>query len=85
VQFSGLVKVVIPHDVPANQQRALAEKYALARIVATTDNPDGPEQDACDEYAEEFAVNENVAGNHWDRTYADGVSGLWTAQNGRAS
>jgi hypothetical protein len=77
VRFDGSVRVNVPSDVPTGQQRPLAERYALARVLATTDNPDAPEEDACDEYRDSFNLDDKVAGEHWDASSTDGVSGSW--------
>ena len=53
VNFIGEVRVVVPDHLSADDSSLLAEKLALARILATCDNPDAPEDDACCEYAEE--------------------------------
>jgi hypothetical protein len=78
VKFSGTVRVYIPRDVPTAQRRSLAEKYALARILATTENPDAPEDDACDDFANDFELDEDKAGEMWDRVKDDGVGGQWS-------
>lgn len=77
VKFEGTVRVNVPSSVPVGQQRPLAEKYALARVLATTDNPDAPEEDACDEYRDSFNLSDDAAGQQWDASSTDGVSGSW--------
>jgi hypothetical protein len=78
VAFAGAVEVEVPAGVPAKRRVALARKVALARLLATTDNPDAPEDDACDEYAAESGLGEATAGRDWDRCRTKGVSGTWS-------
>ena len=56
VSFTGAVEVEVPADVPQERRESLARKVALARVLATTENPDAPEDDACAEYEEEFGL-----------------------------
>jgi hypothetical protein len=80
VQFSGVVSVVVPDHLSADDSSLLAEKLALARIVATCDNPDGPEDDACCEYAEECSdAAQATAEQDWDACEVESVSGAWLA------
>lgn len=81
VKFSGTVHVIMPKDVPVGQQRPLAERLALSRVVATVDAPDTPDEDACDEYQEAFNLTAEVAGQHWDRSEVPGVGGTWRLNN----
>ena len=78
VKFEGMVEVEIPENVPTSRARPLAGNLVLARILATTDNPDAPEDVACEEYAEKFDLSETVAGKEWDEVVIQGVSGAWT-------
>ena len=77
VEFMGTVEVEVPSNIPAERRRALASKVALARILATTDNPEAPEAEACDEYEEEFSLREETAGRDWDRCNIVGTGGVW--------
>jgi hypothetical protein len=79
VSFTGMVEVEVPDDVPQERREALARKVALARALATTENPDAPEDDACGEYEEEFGLDEATAGRDWDGCKATSVSGKWSA------
>ena len=58
----------------------MARKFALARLLATTENPDAPEEDACEEYETEFDLDEATAGRNWDACKTTGVSGKWSLQ-----
>jgi hypothetical protein len=82
VAFTGAVEVEVPTRVPAKRRCALARKVALARLLATTDNPDAPEEDACDEYRNEFKLGEATAGRDWDGCKTTGASGRWTLHEG---
>ena len=81
VQFSGVVSVVVPDHLSADDSSLLAEKLALARILATCDNPDAPEDDACCEYAEECSdTAQATAEEDWDACEITGVGGSWTIE-----
>ena len=76
VQFTGTVTVMVPDHLSTHDARLLANKLALARILATTDNPDAPEEDACEDYAQECSANA-TAEEDWDSCEVQGVSGKW--------
>jgi hypothetical protein len=80
VNFTGTVEVELPADVPQQRRESLARKVAIARILATTDNPDAPEDDACAEYESEFGLDEATVGRDWDECRTTGVSGQWSLQ-----
>jgi len=82
VAFRGVVSVIVPHDVPTGQRRPLAEKFALARILATTENPDAPDDDACADFANDFKLDEDEASETWDKVYDNGVGGAWELNQG---
>jgi hypothetical protein len=76
VQFTGTVTILVPDHFSAADARLLANKLALARILATTDNPDAPDEDACEDYAEECSA-ETTAKEDWDCCEVQGVGGKW--------
>jgi hypothetical protein len=76
VQFTGTVTVMVPDHLSTHDARLLANKLALARILATTDNPDAPEEDACEDYAQECSANA-TAEEDWDSCEIQGVGGKW--------
>ena len=80
VSFTGTVEVEVPAAVPEERRESLARKVALARILATTENPDAPEDDACEEYQVEFGLDEATAERNWDACKTTGVSGKWSLQ-----
>ena len=82
VSFTGAVEVEVPTRVPAKRREALARKVAIARLLATTENPDVPEEDACDEYRNEFKLGEATAGGDWDGCKTTAASGRWTLHEG---
>ena len=49
-------------------------------MLATTENPDAPEDDACGEYETEFGLDEATAGRNWDACRTTGTSGQWSLQ-----
>ncbi len=51
VQFTGIVTVEVPDHLPPKDAKLITTKVALARILATTDNPDAPEDDVCSDFA----------------------------------
>jgi hypothetical protein len=82
LKFEGHVKVMLPDYMPDLDADLLAEKLATARILAarilaTLDNPDGPEDAACEEYLHEGSVHASEA--DWDESRAEIVSGQWTS------
>ena len=76
VQFTGTVTLLVPDHLSSGDARLLANKLALARIVATTDNPNAPEEDACQDYADECAAK-TTADEDWDACEVQGVGGKW--------
>jgi hypothetical protein len=82
VQFSGTVSVMVPDHLSSADATILATKVAVARILATCDNPDAPEDDAYEDYAEECStLAKKTAEADWDRCEVEGVSGQWTGNN----
>ena len=49
-------------------------------MLATTNNPDAPEDEACEEYETEFGLDEATAARNWDGCRTTGVSGAWALQ-----
>jgi hypothetical protein len=76
MQFTGIVTVKVPDHLSDADAKLLAGKLALARILATSDNPDAPEDDACDDYAEECSA-QATAERDWDQCEISGVAGQW--------
>ena len=77
VSFKGIVEIYVPVTVPSSRRRALAEKLALCRLVAVTDNPDAPEDVAWEKYGEAFDLNEEKAAAEWCECNIENVSGVW--------
>ena len=59
-----------------DDSKLLAGKLALARILATTENPDAPEEDACEDYAEGCSAKP-TAEEDWECCKIEGVGGTW--------
>jgi len=79
VQFTGTVTVQVPDRLSPTDAKLLATKLALARILATTDNPDAPEDDAFSNYTDECSdLARMTTEDDWDQCEAQGVSGSWT-------
>lgn len=82
VQFTGEISVLVPDHLSPNDAKLLAQKVALARIVATCDNPDAPEEEACCDYAEQCSDAAQATADHdWDECEINGVGGTWLAEN----
>jgi hypothetical protein len=78
VQFTGTVSVQVPDHLSSNDAKLLATKIALARILATTNNPDAPEDDAISDYSEGCSHHaRKTAEQDWDQSEVQGVSGSW--------
>lgn len=79
VKFEGHVNVLVPADVPKESRGEIATKLALARILATTRNPDceEAERDALEELLEKFTEHEEWLGEIWDRCQTCGAGGSW--------
>ncbi len=78
VQFVGVVTVLVPDHLSLDDGKLLANKLALARILATCDNPDAPDEDACEDYAEECSAKAKAtAEGDWDRCKVENVGGTW--------
>lgn len=77
VTFSGTVEVNVPDDTPPQYAKAMAQKVALSHILATTENPDAPDEEAFEEMVEETEWDEDDAGSYWDAVICSGVSGCW--------
>ena len=79
VNFEGTVSVMVPDHMSEEDSKLLASKVALARVLATTDNPDAPEEDALDQYEDECSSKaKKTSDKDWDTARADGVSGRWS-------
>lgn len=79
VQFTGSVSVQVSDRLSPDDAKLLATKLALARILATTDNPDAPDDDALTDYANEWPdLGQKTAEDDWDQCKINGVSGQWT-------
>lgn len=82
VQFTGTVTVQVPDHLSIADARRLATTLALARILATTDNPDAPEDEAFEDYAKGCSGRARKnAEQDWDQCEVHGVSGSWTTTN----
>jgi hypothetical protein len=87
VQFTGVVDVTVPDGLSGADAKLLADKIALARVLATCDNPDAPEDEAFEEYEDECSADAKVrAEMDWDHATAKVTTGAWTVpqENGAA-
>ena len=84
VQFTGMVTVLVPDHLSPSDARLLANTLALSRILATTDNPDAPEEDSCAEYTERCSAKaQSTAEEDWDSSEVRGVGGKWVTKSRR--
>src|SRR5262245_61076242 len=78
LHFDGMAYVDVPAHLSKKDAKLLAGKIALARILATFDNPDVPEGDAFEEYEEEASSKgQKTADKDWDATLTEGLVGEW--------
>lgn len=77
VRFEGVVTVKVLEGLEPKVENLLAEKLALANILATTDNPDATVSEACEAFAEEAKLDEYDAGRLFDQSQIGDVAGLW--------
>jgi hypothetical protein len=81
VQFSGVVTVEVPDHLSSTDAKILATKVALARILATCDNPDAREDDTCSDYVEESSgLARSTADEDWGECKVRGVGGQWSVR-----
>lgn len=79
VAFQGTIRVSVPANLAENDARLLAEHVALSRVLATTENPDAPDDEAFADYQE--ACSAQAAKNaeeNWDAVSAAEPSGAWS-------
>lgn len=78
VRFTGVVSVIVPDGLSPADATLLATKLVAARILATCNNPDAPEDDALADYVENCsALAEERAEDDWDHCEILGVGGQW--------
>jgi hypothetical protein len=79
LQFTGVVSVLVPGHLSSDDAKLLAEKAALCRILASCDNSDAPDEEACMDYIEECSdTAQATAEQDWDASRIIGVGGQWT-------
>ncbi len=80
VRFIGRIEVLVPDTMSHDDSLMLAKKLALARALATVDNPDAPEGEAFEEYEDNCSEEGQLtAGPDWDASSVKSVSGVWKA------
>jgi hypothetical protein len=79
VAFEGVVEVIVPDSMAEPDANVLANVFALARILATTDNPDAPEDTVFEDYLEACSDTARATAEaDWDSTKVEGVGGEWS-------
>lgn len=77
VKFEGVVTVNTPDHLSEEDATRLAKKWAIAKIVAVTENDDGPEEECYDEYTDECSDGaKETSDNDWEEC-TGGVGGEW--------
>ena len=76
VHFEGVVEIEMTVHLSSADQMILAQKLALAQILATSNNPDCGEamESACEEFVEETGGTEG----DFDRAKVIGITGVWS-------
>ena len=79
IKFTGDLSVSVPLDISDADAKILAEKYAIAKVVAVTDSLDTEECElmACEELAEEFKISDGAVDKMWANTMAWSLGGAW--------
>src|SRR5690606_21944268 len=75
IQFEGEVTVNVSEHLSDEDAEALANHLALARVVATTHNPDAPEAEAYDDLVEACP---NITEADWDTATCELIGGSWS-------
>lgn len=75
VKFEGIISVDVPDSLNAAMAKKLAELKALCFALVTTDNPDAPEEYACDDY-----VAEGGSETDWDASSFVDLGGAWSVE-----
>jgi len=79
LRFDGVAKICLPAALSEIDQQILAERTALARVVATFENPDAPEEAAFEEYVNECSEEaKQTAERDWLNSEGQGLSGDWS-------
>ena len=79
VLFEGTVEVLVPDYLSDLMARSIGVHLALAKVVATIENPDAPEDQACHDYSfvRDGNTDEEAAELEWDTSIVSGISGKW--------
>lgn len=78
VSFQGTVAVTLSADLDDGQALALARNLALSRVMATTENPDAPDEEAFDDFLAETGIPNGAAERFWDEATVSVAYGIWT-------
>lgn len=79
VTFQGSVRISVPDTLPSEDALLLARKLVLAKILATVENPDSPDEDAFEEYQDECSSPARQTAKYdWDNSCCLDVGGVWT-------
>lgn len=77
VSFKGQVRVAVPARLDPPDAHVLADKLALAELLAVIENPDAPYEKACEEFLEETGCLEA----DWLAAKGLSVGGVWRVEN----
>ena len=85
VSFEGTVRVGVPAHLPEEVQQVLAQKLALSRVLAVTDEPErSPDAEACEDFAEfckQYGIHTKEAEELFDVSQVESVAGDWHYQS----
>lgn len=83
VYFQGTVDIEVPDGISPEFASRLAENFVLSRIVVTSDNPDAPDDAACDELVNDFPMID--VDRLWDLCEIKSVGGSWAGISPKGS
>lgn len=81
VIFNGVIEVEVPANLSNKEAKLVAEKFAICKLLATTENPDSPDEDVVDEIAQELNLDDEAAEEIFDKCKDLGVGGAWTTND----
>ena len=82
VTFTGNIEVFVDKNAPNKAE--LARVIALSRVIASTENPDAPDEDAMADYAAALGIPDNKpralkkAEAFFDRAEVGSCNGTWS-------
>ena len=81
VVFEGIVEIEVPKNLSKKEASVVAEKYALCKLLATTENPDSPDDVVIEELADDLRLDPDETEKVFDKCKEIGISGTWTTKS----